>query len=110
MRGITIQADKTRTQRYSNKIMKEYKYARREEIKTSTAKMNDGVDFEFIRYMFYLGLKHEDKELTEEKTGEILDILFEEHGIEYVAELLGDAISKAFGIKETPGQSHSKNK
>lgn len=110
MRGITIQADKTRMLRFSINAMIEYKQARGEEIMSALARMNDGVDFEFIRYMFYLGLKHEDKELTEEKTGEILDILFEEHGIEYVAELLGDAISKAFGIKETPGQSHSKNK
>ena len=95
--------------RFSINAMIEYKHARGEEITSALARMNDGVDFEFIRYMFYLGLKHEDKELTEEKTGEILDILFEEHGMEYVAEILGEAIAKAFGVKEAPGVSHSKN-
>ena len=110
MRGITIQADKTRMLRFSINAMIEYKQARGEEIMTALARMNDGIDFEFLRYMYFLGLKHEDKELTEEKTGEIMDVLLEEKGIEYVAEILSEAITKAFGIKETPGQSHSKNK
>ena len=29
--------------------------------------------------------------------------------MEYVAEILGEAIAKAFGVKEAPGVSHSKN-
>ena len=110
MRGITIQADRTRMLRFSINAMIEYKQTKGEDIIKAFSRLENEFDFEFFRYLFYIGLKHEDKELTEEKTGEILDILFEEHGMEYVAELLGDAISKAFGIKETPGQSHSKNK
>ena len=52
MRGIAIQADKTRMLRFSINAMIEYKHARGEEITTALARMNDGVDFEFIRYLF----------------------------------------------------------
>lgn len=109
MRGIAIQADRTRMLRFSINSMIEYKQTKGEDIMKAFAKMEKELDFEFLRYLFYLGLKHEDKELTEEATGEIMDILFEEYGIEHVANLLSEAITKAFGIKETPGVSHSKN-
>lgn len=109
MRGITIQADRTRMLRFSINAMIEYKQVKGEDIMKAFGRMENELDFEFLRYMFYLGLKHEDRELTEEKVGDILDILLEENGIEYVAELLSEAITKAFGIKETPGASHSKN-
>ena len=109
MKGITIIADKTRVLRFSINSMIEYKQTKGEDIMKAIARLDDGFDLEFLRYMFYLGLKWEDKELTEEQTGEVLDVLFEEKGIEYVAEILGEAFSKAFGIKETPGESHQKN-
>lgn len=109
MRGITIQADRTRMLRFSINAMIEYKQTKGEDIMKALARLEKDFDFELFRYLFYIGLKHEDKELTEEKTGEILDILFEEHGMEYVAEILGEAIAKAFGVKEAPGVSHSKN-
>ena len=96
---------------YNERLMKFGGYSPAEIGNIFEAQQSDNVVIstvaKIVKRVNDLGLKHEDKELTEEKTGEILDILFEEHGIEYVAELLGDAISKAFGIKETPGQSHS---
>ena len=109
MRGITIQADKTRMLRFSINAMIEYKQTKGEDIMKALSRLENEFDFEFFRYLFYIGLKHEDKELTEEKRGEILDILFEEHGMEYVAEILGETIAKAFVVKEAPGVSHSKN-
>lgn len=107
--GITIQADKTRMLRFNINAMIEYKKMRGEDIIKAFSRLEKEFDFEFIRFMFYLGLKHEDKDLTEEKTGEILDILCQEKGLEYVAEILTEAITKAFGIKETPAKSIQKN-
>ena len=109
MKGITIVADKTRMLRFSINAMIEYKQTRKEDIVQSLGRLENELDFELIRYLFYLGLKHEDKELTEEKVGDVLDILLEENGIEYVANILGEALNKAFGIKETPGEAHLKN-
>lgn len=110
MKGITIQADKIRMLRFSINNMIEYKRAKGEDIMKAFARLENDFDFEFLRYMYYLGLKHEDKELTEEKTGEILDIILEDKDFEYVVEVLSEGITKAFGIKETPGDSVSKNK
>lgn len=109
MKGITIQADRTRMLRFNINSMIEYKQAKGEDIMKAFSRMEKEIDFEFLRYLFYLGLKHEDKGLTEEATGEIMDIILEDKGIEYLANILAEAITKAFGIKETPGVSHAKN-
>ena len=109
MRGITIQADKTRMLRFSINAMIEYKQTKGEDIMKALARLEKDFDFELFRYLFYVGLKHEDKELTAELPGENIDILFVERRIAFVATILGDAIAKAFGVKEAPGVSHSKN-
>ena len=109
MTFTTVKLDKARNIVLGFKAMQEFK--------NITGKSLTKINFEdenleveeIVPVIYYAGLKHEDKELTEEKTGEILDILFEEHGMEYVAEILGEAIAKAFGVKEAPGVSHSKN-
>lgn len=111
MKGTTIQADKTRMLRFSINTMIEYKKAKGEDITKALNKMGDNtIDFEFLRYMFYLGLKHEDKKLSEEKTGEILDVILEDKGMEYLVQNLAEALTKAFGIKETPGVSNQKKR
>ena len=61
--------------RFSINAMIEYKQTKGEDIIKAFSRLENEFDFEFFRYLFYIGLKHEDKELTEEKTGEILDIL-----------------------------------
>lgn len=56
-----------------------------------------------LRTILFIGLKWEDKELTEEQTGEIMDIAIENHGIQYLSEKLAEAMQSVFGgLKETP--------
>lgn len=106
MKGIIINADKTRMLRLNINRMAEYKKTRGEDITASLSKLQDSVDFELIRYIFYLGLKHEDKDLTEEGAGDILDILIENQGLEYVVSVLVEAITAALGIKDDLIQDH----
>jgi len=48
-----------------------------------------------IRAMLWAGLLHEDKSLTLDNIGDLID----EAGFEYVAEKVGEAINIAMGIK-----------
>lgn len=54
----------------------------------------NAVSIKDLRAIIYAGLVHEDKELTPEKVGELID----EHGdMENVAKKLGEAMTAAFG-------------
>lgn len=48
----------------------------------------DSFDLEFLRAMLYAGLKFEDKELTLEEVGDMIDM----ENLEYVANKLGEAM------------------
>ena len=103
MKGIDIKADKNRTLRYSINAMITFKKERGVDFATALTSLEDGLDFELLRYIFYLGLRWEDPELTEEKAGEIMDIIIEEQGIDGLSQILVDAINKALGVKEAQG-------
>ncbi len=51
-----------------------------------------------IRAMLWAGLLHEDKSLSLDTTGDLID----EAGFEYVAEKVGEAINIAMGKTEQP--------
>lgn len=48
----------------------------------------EGFDLEFLRAMLFAGLKHEDKELTLDEVGDLIDM----ENLEYVATKLGEAM------------------
>lgn len=103
MKGIDIKADKNRTLRYSINTMITFKRERGVDFATALSSLENGLDFELLRYIFYLGLRWEDPELTEDKAGEIMDIIIEENGIEGLSNILVEAVQMALGVKEAQG-------
>jgi len=50
-----------------------------------------------MRTIFYCMLKPQDKKLTLEKVGDLLDEAIQAHGMEYLSDKLSKALSTAFG-------------
>lgn len=61
--------------------------------------MSDGdIKFKDLRTMFYIALKHGgEKDVTEEKTGEYLDTIISEKGMEYLSEKLAELFQLTMG-------------
>lgn len=93
---VTIEADKARNLKFTYNAL----ITLQEDFGLEVDKIGDGMTFKDIRSFYYCGLKHEDKELTEEKVGDLLDDMIEKFGMEYVGTKLAEAVMKAFGIKE----------
>ena len=55
-----------------------------------------------LRTMLFVGLKWEDKDLSLETVGEIMDEAIDKHGIEYLSEKIGEAMQGAFGNTAMP--------
>jgi hypothetical protein len=53
-----------------------------------------------VRLMLYCGLKHDDKSLTQELTGELMD----EVELELIVAKIGEALNLAFGKGESVGK------
>lgn len=76
-----------------------------QEFKKITGKSLTKIDFEseeldvesIVPAIFYAGLKHEDKELTLEKTVELLDFHL---GIKGAIELIPGIMNDAFGVQD----------
>jgi imidazoleglycerol phosphate dehydratase HisB len=64
--------------------------------------IDTGMRFADLRTMLYVGLKWEDKELTLDQTGDIMDAFIEKHTFEELSSKLGEAVRKAFGGKAQP--------
>lgn len=98
---VTIKADKARNLKYGINGMIELE---KELGKPLTALSTDAFSLSDLRTMLYVGLKWEDKELTHETVGEIMDIVIEDEGMEYLSEKLGEAITGAFGNSAMPSK------
>lgn len=109
MKGIDIKADKNRTLRFSINTMITFKREKGVDFATALASLENSIDFELLRYIFYLGLRWEDPELTEEKAGDLMDIIIEDQGIEGLSNVLVSAITQALGVRDAEGDM-SKNK
>lgn len=72
--------------------------------KSLTAIEDNELAMSDLRAMFYVALKHEDKELTLEGTGDVLDDMIGELGITAISEKIGEAISKSLGNKALPSK------
>ena len=107
MKGIDIKADKNRTLRSSINAMIQFKKDRGVSITKAMQTFAEDVDFETLRYLFYLGLKWEDSMLDEEKAGEVMDAAIEENGFEAVITSIVNAVTMAMG--DAPQDHKSKN-
>lgn len=88
---VTIELDKARNLRYGmNALVKV------EELtgKSITKLDLENLSMKDLRTILFAGLYHEDRELTPEKVGELID---EHSNIAAVAEKLGEAFTVAFG-------------
>ena len=96
-RGVAIQLDKIRNLRYGMNALVT--------VEELTAKSITKLDLENIsmkdlRTILYAGLCHEDRALTPEKVGDLID----EYGnISEIAGKLGEAFTLAFGESEKNG-------
>ena len=99
--GITINLDKPRTLRYGMNAL-----AKIEAItgKSVLSLEMDKLGVRDLLAIAYGGLYHEDKSLTIEKVGNLID---EHSNIVEIAEKLGKALSMAFGEDKTEHESET---
>lgn len=62
------------------------------------------IRMEDFRTIFYVGLKWEDKELTYDQVGDIMDEAIEKHGFEYISDKMGEAFNSTFGKTALPSE------
>ena len=71
------------------------------EIGRPITELSDNVKLADLRTMLYCLLVSQDKKLTQEKVGELMDIAIEEHGMEYLSEKITEAMTASLG-QNTP--------
>ncbi len=104
--SVFIKADKGRNIRLTTNAL-----AKAEEIiGKPISNFGDNMGFREIRTVLYCGLYWEDKELTEEKTGDIMDIIIENNGFGYLGEKVQEALSHALGKTEVLEVKHPAQK
>lgn len=94
-KGVSIQLDKPRTLRYGMNAL-----AKIEDITGKTIMSLDltSLGIKDLLVIVYAGLCHEDKNLTLEQVGDLLD---EYTDITTLAEKVGEALTEAFGKPKT---------
>jgi len=98
-RGVTITLDKPRTLRYGINAL-----AKIEDLTGKSLMHLDlaSVGIKDLLTIVYAGLFHEDKDLTPEKVGDLID---EYSSLTDIAKAVGDAMTEAFGKVDTkPGE------
>lgn len=90
-RAVMIEADKARNLRFGTNALCQME----EMTGKSVNQLNESAGMKELRIMMYCGLRWEDKELTIEKTGEIMDEIMSKHGIDYLSEKIGKAMELA---------------
>jgi len=91
--SVTLELDKPRSLRFGLNALVRIE----EMIGKPISKLDlDNISVKDMRTIIYSGLFHEDKNLTPEKVGELID---DYSDINTVAEKLGEAMTEAFGRK-----------
>jgi hypothetical protein len=98
---ITFEADKQRHLKFG---MNGLIQLEKELGRPLTALSTEQFSLEDLRTMLYVGLKWEDKKLTQDAVGDIMDEAIENHGMEYLSAKLGEALTGAFGNTKTPSK------
>ena len=101
---VEFEADKTRSIKFgiNSLIRLEKEMGNRPLTSLSTEEFK----IEDLRTILHVGLSHEDKELTLEKTGDIIDEAIEKNGMNYVSQKLAESLQKAFGNADLTPISH----
>lgn len=89
-RAVMIEADKARNLRFGTNALCNIE----EMTGKSLSNMGEDTSLKDMRIMLYCGLKWEDKQLTIEGTGDVIDAILEKHDMEY----LGDKLTKAINL------------
>ena len=103
-RIVQIEADKVRNLKFNYNAL----IMLQEEFGIDVDQLSEKMSLKDIRAFYYCGLKHEEPDLTVEKTGDILDAIIETKGMEYIGNKLAEAVMKAFGITEETLKKHQK--
>lgn len=111
MYGIDIKADKNRTLRFTINSMIQVKKDKGKDFGklVSDLVVDNSFNIELLRYLYWLGLKWEDPELTEDKAGDIMDIIIYNEGIDGLVTHMADAVTKALGAEQQNPIPDSKN-
>lgn len=96
---VTIEMDKARNLKFGMNALIELE---KELGKPLTELSEGGVSLETLRSMVYVGLKWEDKKLSRENIGDLMDEVVEKHGMEYLSEKINVAVQGAFGGSAAP--------
>src|SRR5699024_3840883 len=90
-----IKMDKTRNLRFGMNALIELENLMGKPL----TELDDDLSMKDMRTIFYVGLKWEDKELTHEIVGDLMDeaIFNNEEGLQYLAGTLGEAIQRSLG-------------
>lgn len=97
---VTIEADKQRHIKYGMNA-----FIRLErELGRPMTELGDNLSMEDLRTMLWVGLLWEDKKLTPEKVGDLMDVVIETEGLEYLSNALGEAVQGAMGGTATPSK------
>lgn len=96
---VSVEMDKMRNMKFGMNALIQLE---KELGKPLTSMGTDEFKLEDLRTMLYIGLKWEDKELTHDMTGDIMDEAIEKHSIQYVSEKLAEALQGAFGQTAMP--------
>lgn len=67
------------------------------EIGRPITELSENVKLSDLRTMLYCLLVAQDKKLTQEKVGELMDIGIETHGMEYLSEKITEAMTASLG-------------
>ncbi len=96
---VIIELDKPRKLRFSiNQLVEAEELLGR----PITEVFKDGrIGLRELRLLLWVGLKWEDRRLTLQQVGELMDTV----SLTYIAEKLGEAITNAFGSEETEGDT-----
>lgn len=98
---VMIQADKARNLKYGINQLIELEELLGKPVATMEM---DNFSMKDLRTMFFVALKWEDKELSQEKAGDIMDLVIEAEGIESLSKNLGKAMELAFNKTAPPSK------
>lgn len=95
---VAINADKARNLKFNYNAL----CMLEEDFNIDVSALDENIKLGDLRKLMYCGLVHEDSTLTLERTGEIMDAVMDEEGMEYLGTKIGEAITKAFGTPKSP--------
>ena len=100
MKSIILRADKARNLRYSTNA-----FCKMEEMTgKAVPQLTENAGMSDLRVMLFCGLYWEDNELTEEKAGDIMDIVIQKDGVEHLTDQISKAMSLAMGEQQVLGK------